>query len=210
MEDELLRGTEDRRLPPRAVGVRSAPPLTASRAPAEGRPVAAEPVAGAPGWRVTRRVAAPAEPAAGAPPRPRASTVAAPSAAPEGRLRTPERAPGSLVAKGPVAASGRSRAPERPADQAAALAFSPKRVAGAGRRGRGISLLALAAAAAVVVSVLGLAALDAQRRDLPVPWGEQAAAPAAGAALTGQSRPGGLHPSPEAALAPPSGPEHDF
>ena len=149
----------------------------------------AEPVAGAPGWRVTRRVAAPVEGAAGTPRRPLATPVATPSAAPEGWSRSPKGAPG----------------------QPAVLARSPRRVAGgSGRRGRGISLLALAAAAVVVVFVLGLAALDAQRRDLPVPWGERAATPPAGAALTGQARSDGLHPGSEAAFDAPGGTEHGF
>ena len=189
MEDELLRGTNDRRLRPRAVGVRRAPPMTASQAPAEGRPLVAEPVAGAPGWRVTRRAAAPVEGAAGTPRRPRATPVVRPSERPEG-CRSPEGAP----------------------DQPAVLARSPRRVAGgSGRRGRGISLLALAAAAVVVVFVLGLAALDAQRRDLPVPWGEQAATPpAAATALPGQARSNGLHPGSEAALEAPGATEHGF
>ena len=187
MEDELLRGTNDRRLRPRAVGVRGAPPMTASQASAEGRPLVAEPVAGAPGWRVTRRAAAPVEGAAGTPRRPRATPVVRPSERPEGR--SPEAAPG------------------RPA----VLARPPRRVAAvSGRRGRGISLLALAAAAVVVVFVLGLAALDAQRRDLPVPWGEQAATPSAATALPAQARSNGLHPGSEAALDAPGGAGHGF
>ncbi len=104
--------------------------------------------------------------------------------------------------------AGPSRSPVAAPDQAAALALAPRRVAGSGRRGRGISLLALAAAAAVVVFVLGLAALDAQRRDLPVPWGEQAAIPPAGPALTDPARPDAFEPGAGAVPGTPDSADH--
>ncbi len=107
-----------------------------------------------------------------------------------------------------VADAYASNPPDGMAGQPAALARSPRRVPVAGRRRRGISLLALAAAAVVVVFVLGLAALDAQRRDLTVPWGEQATTPPAGTALTGQGRPDGTPSGSEAAIGAPGGADH--
>jgi hypothetical protein len=120
----LLR-SDDRRLRLRMPdsAARAAPRLMPSR-PAGG----GDPVSGAPGWRVTRRVA--------------------PSAESESSLR---RRPG-------VAAAPAEGAATSTADQLGVPACLPRRAGPSGRSGRGISLLALAAAAAVVALVLGLMA----------------------------------------------------
>jgi hypothetical protein len=120
----LLR-SDDRRLRLRLPdpAARAAPRLTPSR-PAGG----GDPVSGAPGWRVTRRVAPSAESQPGVPRRP--WTAAAPAA--------------------PAATST--------VGQLGVPACAPRRTGPSGRSGRGILLLALAAAAGVAALVLGLMA----------------------------------------------------
>jgi hypothetical protein len=114
-------------------GLAAAPPPAASR-PAGER----EPVAGAPGWRVTRRVAPAADEEWRAPQRPR-----------------------------PVVADLSHSEAEMPPGALGVPACPPRRVGPPERRRRGISLLALAAAAAVVVIVLGLAAFDMRMPEWP-------------------------------------------
>jgi hypothetical protein len=158
-----LPGSDDRRRRPHPSGARRAPPLTGSWSAPEG-----EPVAGAPGWRVTRRVASPSEGAAGAPQRPGVTIQA------------------ETVRSGPQAMPG----------QFGVLARSPRRVGAPDQGRRGISFLALAAAAVVVMFVLGLAALDTERLHWPLAWAERPAlnpdGHPAGAGPTGEAAGGAL------------------
>jgi hypothetical protein len=189
-EEGALPGTDERGARLRPAGARGTAPPESSRAEVDG-----EPIADAPGWRVVRRAA------------PMAGRATATSDWAE-RMGLSERITSEHL-EPPASAL---EVPLRPALTAT------RRVAVRGRRGRGISLLALAAAI-VVVLILGLVLVRAQRLEWagdralgwaaglagsrvvgaiaqlpgPAPLGQSepadAAAPAAPAAVDGETKP---------------------
>ena len=99
-EEELLRGSDVRRRRPQVADDRAAPPRIAARPPPEGVALEGEPIAGAPGWRVTRRAGAGAEVTAGPSLRPADSGAAEPPHAVPGEPATLVRSPRRAAAAG--------------------------------------------------------------------------------------------------------------